>query len=581
MTSAVAFDTETRGLDWWDANQQAFLGTWADATTAHHAQLVAPTVDVPAFIDALRSADELVGHNLKFDTHMTRATLGLDVLELPGELHDTDLMARVVFPEMRTSGKGYGLKALSKVLLRADAGDSEDAIKEMGKQIGLRTLKQNGAYYDVWRAYPEVMEQYARDDARITYDLYELMRPKLAASEALQRVYALEMAVMPILTRAEQRGVRVDQAAVDRMKAEYEPSLAEVRDYLTAELGEQALGGEGSTEALTEALLAIGVPLHQKTPSGQLATNKFALAEFEKDWPQIAKLEEFRTLSRFLSTYIGAADGREVIHCDFQQAEAWTGRMSCRRPNMQNWPQRAGKEVRAMFIPREGHSFVVCDYDTIEIRLLAYYLNDPDFSQMIEDGHDAHAWMAAQIWGGEPHDWRKDGPKAEGDKQSRKTARHTLFAIAYGAGAERVASMNGMTQDEAKALISKIKASLPNWWHLQKRIRNKVETQGHVTTLFGRKNVVKKDKSYVGLNALIQGSAADVMKQGLVNVDALVRPLGGIPLLVVHDEVLVEIPTKNANKALRLMENALVSAYDLSPRLAVSGSVVHTNYADA
>jgi DNA polymerase-1 len=92
---------------------------------------------------------------------------------------------------------------------------------------------------------------------------------------------------------------------------------------------------------------------------------------------------------------------------------------------------------------------------------------------------------------------------------------------------------------------------------------------------------VKKDKSYVGLNALIQGSAADIMKQGLINVDDAVRPLGGIPLLVVHDEVVVEVPTENADEALQRMEEALIAAYSLNPKLAVEGSVVHTSYADA
>jgi DNA polymerase-1 len=576
--SALSFDTETKGLSWWDPDEQAFLATWADESTQQHAVLSDPD-DTAKFTGSLMKAPTLIGHNLKFDIHQTYETLGLDVLELGAELHDTDLLARVVHPELRSTGKGYGLKELGKVFVDGSAAEAEDAIKDMGKAIGLRTMRQAGAYYDVWRAYPEVMEEYARQDARLTYDLYDLMAPSLS-DPAIKRIYDLEMAVLPVLTRAERRGIRTDQAAVARLKAEYEPALLEVREYLTVELGEQALGGEGSGDALTEALLSLGVPLHKKTDSGKLATNKFALAEFAAEYPQIAKLEEYRTLSRFLSTYIGAVEGRDVVHADFMQFEAWTGRMSCRRPNMQNWPQRAGKEVRAVFVPREGHSFVICDYDTIEVRLLAYYLGDEHFRQMIAEGRDMHSWMAAQIWGGEPNDWRKDGPRAEGE-QSRKTARHTLFAVMYGAGAKRVAAMNGMEYDDAKALISKIKSSLPNYYKLNKRIRNKVESEGHINTLFGRKNVVKKDKAYVGLNALIQGSAADVMKAGLVLVDEAVRPLGGIPLLVVHDEVVVEVPSEFAAECLALAEQALVSAYALSPPLGVSGSVVTTSYADA
>jgi len=100
--------------------------------------------------------------------------------------------------------------------------------------------------------------------------------------------------------------------------------------------------------------------------------------------------------------------GREIVHPSFFQCEAWTSRMSCRRPNMQNIPKRAGKEVRSILVPREGHAFVIYDYESIEVRLLAHYLGDAGFQQLIEDGHDPHAWMATNIWGGAMEDFVKD-----------------------------------------------------------------------------------------------------------------------------------------------------------------------------
>lgn len=575
----IAFDTETKGLDWFDPDQQAFLATWADEQGEYCADLSDPS-QVGAFRRAVEEADVVVGHNLKFDSHQVRATLGFDPLE-GKQAHDTELMSRVLYPEGNRGGAGggHGLKGLAKVFLRADAGDPEEAIKEMAKQIGLRTIKQTGAYYEVWRAYPEVMEEYARQDARYTFDLYQKFSSSLSD---YRRIYELERAVMPILVRAEERGVRVDQSAVKRLKDKYEAELVEVREYLSAELGEEALGGAGSEEALTEALLKLGVPLHRRTETGKLATNKFALQEFEKDFEQLAKLEEFRRLERFLSTYIGAVEGRDTVHTSFRQCGAWTGRMSATRPNLQNIPKRAGKEVRSVFVPRDGHSFVVCDYESIEMRLLAYYLDDPGFQAMIEEGHDPHAWMATNIWGGSIEDFAKGGP----NDARRSLSKNILFAITYGAGAPRVADMlrdadMPASREEAKAIISAIKASLPNYFKLMSRVRKKIEAVGHVNTIMGRKNPVNREKAYVGLNALIQGSAADVMKQGLVNVAAAVEPLGGVPLLVVHDEVVVEVPTENAEQALRATENALVSAHPLKPRLAVSGSVVHTSYADA
>ena len=384
---------------------------------------------------------------------------------------------------------------------------------------------------------------------------------------------------------------------------EYEDRAQALREELAAELGEEALGGPGSEAALLEALLGLGVPLHRTTPtSGELSTSVFALQEFEDDFPILQKLSEYRQVEKFLSTYLGPMRGREVVHTSFRQIGAWTGRMSSARPNMQNIPKRAGVEVRSVFVPREGHSFVVLDYESIEVRLLAWYLNDPGYRQLISDGLDPHAWMADQIWGGGMESYSKDSAE-------RKDAKNTLFAITYGAGGRRITDMlkldpgpyydeshpairaareqgrfwpqPGPQYREARALIRKIKDALPGYKQLNARIRNKIESVGHVNTIIGRKNPVNRDKAYVGLNALIQGSAADIMKQGLVNVAHAVDQFGGVPLLVVHDEVVVEVPTEQAEACAQAMENALCSAYPLDPPLSVEGGIVHSNYAEA
>lgn len=568
----ISFDTETKGLDWWSPDEQAFLASWADEGGEYVADLADPEAR-ERFIAALRAAKTIVCHNLPFDVHQTRETLGIDVLELGAELHDTHIKSVVLFPSSRQSGPGgHGLKHLSKVHLRADAGDAEQDIERMAKEIGLRTIKQTGAYFDVWRAYPDVMEHYAALDARFTYDLDDKFTPQLGA---LKQVYDLEMAVMPVLIRAEAKGVAVNQPYVQELKAQFTTDLEAVQARLVETLGEDFEGAK-----LADILVELGVPLWRKTPTGQVATHVFALQEFEDDHPVIGDLQEYRRLTKFLSTYIGALDGRDVVHPSFMQVGAWTGRMSCRRPNLQNWPKRAGKEVRATLVPRPGHAFVVCDYESIEIRLLAYYLGDPDFRQLIEDGHDPHAWMAANIHGGEMSMYLKGTP----GEAERAVAKNTLFAIVYGAGAPRVSDMNKIPVEEARALIAKIKSSLPNYKRLQARIRNKVETLGYVNTVYQRKQIVPKDKGYVGLNALIQGSAADIMKLGIVGVDAAVKDLGAVPVLFVHDEIVVECPSEHAEECARRMELAMVQPgidLGLKPALSVEGSITDKSYADA
>lgn len=570
-TKVIAFDCEARGLDWFDHDHRAFMYTWADEAGEYMAR-EGDEEAIREFTDALREADVLVAHNFPYDAHQVRESLGLDVLTLGKQIRDTLMESQVLHPSGQQRVK-HGLKDLAQIYLRHDAKAEEDAIAQAAKDIGLRTLKQTGAYYDVDRAYPEMMARYAVMDARHTFDLDSMFMPK--ASGAEQKIIDLEMSVMPILIRAEAKGVAVDTHVVQRLKAEYYTAQNEVYELLVETLGEDIEGKD-----LADKLIEAGVPLTRRTPTGTLSTNAYALAQFEDDYEIIGQLQEYRRLTKFLSTYIGALDGRAVVHPSFRQNGAWTGRMSCSRPNLQNFPKRAGKEVRATLIPRPGCAFVVCDYESIEARLLAYYLGDDSYRQLIEDGHDPHAWMAAQIHGGEPADYAKGTP----GQPLRDSAKNTTFAIMYGAGGPRVADMLKIPIPDAKSLISQIKGTLPGWWDLQRRVKNKVETLGHVNTIYGRKQMVSREKSYVGLNALIQGSAADIFKLGLVEVASAVEPYGAVPLLFVHDEIVVECPAEAAINVELAMHTAMTQPgvdLGLRPRLSVESSITEESYACA
>lgn len=594
--NVVAFDTETKGLDWFNPDQQAFLGTWATGDGEWHAVLSDPA-EGAAFLSALSRADVIVAHNLSFDAHQVRETLGLDILSLGKTLHDTDLMSRVLFPEgQRKDRGGHGLKNLAKVYLRQDAGDAEDHIKEMGKAIGLRTLKKAGAYYDVWRAYPEVMERYARLDARFTYDIYQDFLPRLEEQPALKRLYEMEMEVCQLLIQAERIGTRVDPEAVARLKALYLEKKREEEEYLDRELGgREVYEGEGSEDALEEALLKLGVPLTERTDGGKLSVAKPALGKFEQQFPVIQHLFEWRRVNKFLSTYIAPMEDTEVVHPSFMQAEAWTGRMSCRRPNMQNIPKRrdlsdeANEKVRSMFIPRAGHSFVVSDFAGIEDRFLAYYCGVQESRDVITAGRDPHAYTAAVVWGGEAADFDKKGPKAK----IRDRTKHARYAMTYGAGAPKVMhTVNSMldpdetpiTLAQSRAIVARIKQSIPGYKALNKRIRNKIESEGHVTTIMGRKQVVNPDKSYVGLNALIQGGAADAMKLAMVETARRFKEAGldATILLVVHDELLTECPTIEEELVASIQTEAMESVLpQLDPRLKVETTITRESYAHA
>jgi DNA polymerase-1 len=624
----VAFDTETRGLEWWREDQRAFLAQWADESGEWHAvmpgyehhrqddQTQSRRGTPEQFLRALAAADVIAAHNLPFDVHQVRETLGIDILTLGKELHDTDILLRIANP-IGAGGQGYGFGLKENAVRHIDpeADRWEKIIEERAKEIGLRTLKKQDAYYQVWLAFPDEMEEYGRMDTRYTRDILLKFYPRLQQDARLSAVYQLEMEVQPTLIRAEARGIAVDQPRVKDLVKEYKAAELELRDRLETELGDAALGGEGSETALREGLLMVGVPLYRTTQeTEELATNHFALQEFEDDYPVVGDLMEWRRVTKFLSTYLEPAVDVDAMHPSFMQAEAKTGRMSARRPNMQNVPKRAGKEVRSIFVPREGNAFVASDFESIEVRLLAYYLGQRGeaFTQLIESGFDPHAWMASQLFGGDPSQYEKGTPGEE----LRGQAKNGLFAILYGGGGKRLSDMfklppepfyeddhpavvrakkrseergsdfywprEGWQYAQGYALARKIKASVPGYYHLTKnRIIPKVEMDGYLSTMFGRKQVIAADKSYTALNRLIQGSAADVFKQAVVNVARALEPIGWQPILFVHDEIVSEGPKELAEEAQRRQDIAMRSAADFRPKLEVSSSIVTTSYADA
>lgn len=610
--TTISFDTETRGLEWFNPDHRAFIATWSyeDGRPTGLAHLDDP-VETQQFLDAIAEADTLVAHNLPFDVHHVREATGRDLLTTGQRLIDTALLSRVVVPERGVGEKdtegdttGFGLKNLAATYVDPEAKDAEDEMKVLAKAAGIK-LKETGGYYDFWRAYPDVLESYAKVDTELTIALYRKLEAKLTAD--LLDVWAIEEAAQPWLIRAEQRGVALDQVHVAPLKVEFERKAAGALAIVESELG---LDAESITkpDALREALLEHGVPLYRKTDTGQIATHKGSLGEFEKDFPALAALSEYRNAAKFLSTYIGPMLGRDVVHPTFWQLGAWTSRMSCSRPNMQNIPVRAGSEVREMFVPRPGYAFVVADFDSIELRLLAYYLHDEGFKRRIDAGADVFSELAAFLaetrgYGAEhgttPDCFRKGTP---GEK-FRGAAKNTTYAVTYGAGGAKIGDMLGtepgdpypadhfMVQRgfakagdpmhaEARAIIKTIKSWLPGYQDLTRRIRKKVETTAHVNTIHGRRQPVGRDKAYVGLNALIQGSAAEIMKKAIIAAGPRMLPLDAHMVLFVHDEIVVECPAAQAEQVKDVLEHAMNNCFQLDPPLAVSGAIAHNSYAE-
>jgi len=579
----VAVDTETTGFVW-EGEDLPFLATVSDYDRdwVYYLPLPEDTV-TPSQAEDLRTileeADVLIFHNASFDILMLAAYGIMEVDELLSkEIHDTDLLARVV----NSREPNYRLKSLAQKYVDAEAADGEEAVRETMLSMGLiRKLNQRAlpprAYYDVWRASPSTLEYYAAKDTRITYDLFYALQEK--ATERDLKVYEMERALLPTIIRMEWRGVNLDADRtadlLGKHEVEYEDALKKLYEYN---------GGvefdPNSREELIPFVESAGITLTQRTDNGgDLRVDKGVLSKYEDTHPEIATLLAYRQHEKFLTTYLRPMADRDVVHPSIMQIGAWTGRMSCRRPNFQNIPARSGPEIRSMIVPRDGYAFVVADYSSIELRLLAYYMNDEHLWAIIREG-DPFVWLGEQIYGTKDQDeW----------PVKRQQLKNGFYAMSYGAGGPKLASTigGGMTPEEGRALKKQMEASLgAPYRHLWSRIRKAVTTRGYVRTIAGRTQHVPKDKSYVGLNALIQGSAADVIKQATLNATRVLDRLGGYPSLIVHDELVCEVPSASAEKGLTLLVGAMGSAaHDLAPQgglsLPAEGVICYNNYGEA
>lgn len=574
----IAVDTETTGFNWFDGDRP-FLATVSDYDRdwLYYLPLTGGDEDsVIALSEALLVADALIFHNASFDIHMLVAegVCTLDEL-LDKEIHDTELLARVV----NSREPNYRLKTLAQKYVDADAKDGEEAVREQMLAMGLiRKIDQrdfaSGAYYDVWRAAPETLETYALKDTRITYDLFTTLMER--ATEDNLKVYDLERRLLPIIVRMEHRGIRIDADRVADLLGVHEVEYERAKEMLF-----EMNGGEfdvNSKSHIIPFLEGAGIELTLKTESGEIRVDKGVLSRYE-DVPEVAALLDYRQHEKFLTTYLRPMHNKERVHPRFIQCGAWTGRMSCREPNFQNIPVRSGPELRSMIVPNDGMSFVVADYSSIELRLLAYYMADEGLWDIINAG-DPFAWLGSQIYGTTDQDlW----------PVKRQNLKNGFYAMTYGAGGPKLAATigGGMTPEEGRALRKAMEVSLgPNYSRLWGRLRKAVQNRGYVKTIGRRTQIVPKDKSYVALNALIQGSAADVMKQAMINVAHSLTALGGYPILTVHDEVVAEVPTSLAEEGLERVQKAMAqAASDLTPdgslSLKAEGVICHESYAEA
>ncbi len=465
-----------------------------------------------------------------------------------------------------------GFSRLKKELLEA-AGAT--APRPAAKPAG------SGSLFGEEDAEAEAGRAYLGPRARIPLELGDVLLARLTARPASLRVYEeLELPLVPVLSRMELAGILVDPAALSVLSVDLGARLAALEAEIHAAAGEPF--NVGSPLQLGRILFEkLGYPALKKTAKTKsYATGSEILEELTVRGfgPLPGLVLEWRELSKLKGTYVDALpkhvakDGR--IHTRFDQAVAATGRLSSNDPNLQNIPVRteAGRAIRKAFVAPKGRLLVSADYSQVELRLLAHLSGDEALIETFRRGDDIHRATAARIFGIHPDLVSPD---------QRRGAKTINFGILYGMGPFALAGQLGVTQGEAKAFIAAYFQQFPSIRACLDRILARARETGATETIFGRlrpipgiadrNHAVRANAERMAMNAPFQGSAADLIKKAMVDLDA--RLAAELPsarmLLQVHDELVLECDEGDAARAADLARETMEGAASLAVPLTV------------
>jgi len=564
-----AFDTETTSLDYGKAE---IVGV-SFAVTAGQAAYVPVAHEYPGapeqlgrehVLEALRPLLESprhakLGQNLKYDSHV----LANHGITLRGIAHDTMLESYV----LDSTATKHNLDDMAKTYLGVTTIHYEDVAGKGAKQIPFQEVA-------VEQAAP-----YAAEDADITMRLHQLLSGRLEQQPSLQQLYQdIEMPLLPVLVRIERNGVLIDTDMLARQSLELANQIIAIEQH-----AHDMAGGHfnlGSPKQIQEILFEqLKLPVLKKTPKGQPSTDEGVLQELAADYPLPELILEHRGLSKLKSTYIDKLPmqidpktGR--IHTSYHQAVAATGRLSSSDPNLQNIPIRSeqGRKIRQAFIAPNGYKIVAADYSQIELRIMAHLSGDAGLLQAFKDGEDIHRATAAEVFGVAPDQVTHD---------LRRSAKAINFGLIYGMSSFGLAQQLGLGRNQAQDYIDLYFARYPGVKNYMDTIRAKAREQGYVETLFGRRlhlpdinarnAATRQYAERTAINAPMQGTAADIIKQAMIAADHWLQaeqPLAKM-IMQVHDELVFEIAEPQLEHCIVKIRGLMCSAADLNVPLVV------------
>ena len=424
---------------------------------------------------------------------------------------------------------------------------------------------------------------YACEDADVTLRLFGALDPEIDANQARELFETLDLPLVPVLTAMERRGIVLDVSILDAMQDDLAAGIEK------AEHRCHELAGENfkvnSPKALGEILFEklriqdeAGVKRPKRTKTGY-ATDHGTLTTKYPGVEIVQRVLEYRELAKLKSTYVDALPrfvnpntGR--VHPSFSQVNAATGRLACTDPNLQNIPVRTerGRELRRAFVAPEGSVLLAADYSQIELRVMAHLSGDEAMLQAFREGFDIHTATASIIF---------SVGTDEIDRAMRSKAKVINFGLLYGMGPSRLARETDMSIPEANEFVERYFASFPRVREWIDGTLEGARKNGYVETLLGRRRPIpdinaenSRTRSFAenaAVNTPVQGSAADIIKRAMIDVEARLEGsgLGALMLLQVHDELVFEVPENELDATRELVKEAMEHAVELDVPLTV------------
>ncbi|MFH0853687.1 MAG: DNA polymerase I [bacterium] len=563
----LAIDTETTDLDPFRAKLVGISLCWKAGEAYYLPLLAKPELKKSPAFEKLTMilADtgvKKIGHNIKFDLSM----LEREGIELRPLYFDTMMAAYLLNPGVRQ----YSLNAQAFTELGYEMQPIDELIGPKGKKQ--KTMAEVPIEEVSW---------YAAEDADYTFRLKAKLEPKLAKQGVEGLFHEIEMPLIRVLTDMEKQGVKIDSEFLKRMGKEVGEDISQLEKEIHKLAGEEF--NVQSPKQLKEILfdkLRINIQGVGKTKTG-LSTAAAELDKLKDRHPIIPLIIQHRELAKLKNTYLDALPelvnpetGR--VHTSFNQTIAATGRLSSTNPNLQNIPIRTkiGNEIRKAFIAERGCRLVSVDYSQIELRVIASMADDPKMIATFKRGEDIHATTASAI---------HDVPLDKVDKNLRRLAKEVNFGVIYGLGSVGLAQRQGISRAEAKDFIDKYFKTYVKVKEWIERTKKYAKETGYVETLYGRRrylpeinspnHMLQAQAERFAVNMPIQGTAADLMKVAMLEVakELPAKFPKARMLLQVHDELVIEAPTEQAEEVGQLVQELMVKVSKL--RVPVEAAV--------